>query len=164
MKTERNLQTIILLSFLAIAVFFASPGQSQVTPPTRMRYHVVSQDSVQISWKASKDKVKGYKLLITPKSGGKTNQLNLQNSATKAIIQRLDPDRSYIVQIIAFNEDDESTPVQGEFRMKDLEKKRKLPDPSKTHKKDKTGNNLPEGGTVLFIAHWTFPANVTSDG
>ncbi|KAG9471533.1 hypothetical protein GDO78_014446, partial [Eleutherodactylus coqui] len=86
------------------------------TPPTKLKYQVIAHDSVQISWKASKDKIKGYKLLVTPKSGGKTNQLNLQNTATRAVIQRLDPDRSYTVQVIAFNEDDESVPIRGEFR------------------------------------------------
>ncbi|KAM4706318.1 collagen alpha-1(XIV) chain isoform 1-T1 [Rhinophrynus dorsalis] len=68
MKMEQNVQTVIFLSFLAVTIFLSSHVQSQVTPPTRMRYHVVSQDSVQISWKHSKDKIKGYKLLITPKS------------------------------------------------------------------------------------------------
>ncbi|KAM5158018.1 collagen alpha-1(XIV) chain [Mantella aurantiaca] len=125
MKGQHNLHTMIVLSLLAVTVFFSSLGQSQVTPPSKLRFHVVSQDSVQISWKASKDKIRGYKLLVTPKSGGKTNQLNLKNNATRAIIQRLDPDRSYSVQIIAFNDDDESKPVRGEFRIRDLEKKKK---------------------------------------
>ena len=48
--------------------------------------------------------------------GGKTNQLNLQNTATKAIIQGLMPDQNYTVQIIAYNKDKESKPVQGQFR------------------------------------------------
>ncbi|XP_073488307.1 collagen alpha-1(XIV) chain isoform X1 [Aquarana catesbeiana] len=125
MKGQHNLHTMIVLSLLAVTVFLSNLGQSQVTPPTKLRFHVVSQDSVQISWKATKDKIRGYKLLVTPKSGGKTNQLNLKNNATRAIIQRLDPDRSYKVQIIAFNEDDDSKPVLGEFRIRDLEKKRK---------------------------------------
>ncbi|XP_063780520.1 collagen alpha-1(XIV) chain [Pseudophryne corroboree] len=125
MRAQHNLHTAVFLSLLAVTIFLSSLGQSQVTPPTKLRFHVVSQDSVQISWKTSKDKIKGYKLLVTPKSGGKTNQLNLQNTATRAIIQRLDPDRSYAVQVIAFNEDDESKPVRGEFKIKDLEKKKK---------------------------------------
>ena len=48
--------------------------------------------------------------------GGKTNQLNLQNTATKAIIQGLMPDQNYTVQIIAYNKDKESKPAQGQFR------------------------------------------------
>ncbi|XP_075070110.1 collagen alpha-1(XIV) chain isoform X2 [Mixophyes fleayi] len=125
MRTQHSVQTMVFLSLLAVTIFLSSLGQTQVTPPTKLRYHVVAHDSVQISWKASKDKIKGYKLLVTPKSGGKTNQLNLQNTATRAVIQRLDPERSYAVQVIAFNEDDESKPVRGEFKIKDLEKKKK---------------------------------------
>ncbi|KAM9307563.1 collagen alpha-1(XIV) chain [Gastrophryne carolinensis] len=125
MKGQHNLHTMVFLSLLAVTIFFSSHGQSQVTPPTKLRFSVVSQDSVQISWKASKDNIKGYKLLVTPKSGGRTNQLNLQNTATRAVIQRLNPDRSYNVQVIAFNEDDESKPVRGEFKIRELEKKKK---------------------------------------
>uniref|UniRef100_A0A8C4N009 Collagen alpha-1(XIV) chain n=1 Tax=Equus asinus asinus TaxID=83772 RepID=A0A8C4N009_EQUAS len=93
-----------------------------------MKYNVLSHDSIQISWKAPRGKFGGYKLLVTPASGGKTNQLNLQNTATKAIIQGLLPDQNYTVQLIAYNKDKESKPAQGQFRIKDLEK-RKEPKP-----------------------------------
>lgn len=49
-------------------------------------------------------------------TGGKTNQLNLQNAATKAIIQGLLPEQNYTVQLIAYNKDKESKPAQGQFR------------------------------------------------
>lgn len=49
-------------------------------------------------------------------TGGKTNQLILQNTATKAIIQGLIPDQNYALQIIAFSDDKESKPAQGQFR------------------------------------------------
>ncbi|XP_068094064.1 collagen alpha-1(XIV) chain isoform X2 [Hyperolius riggenbachi] len=140
MKCHHNLHTMIFLPLLAVTVFLSSLGQSQVAPPTKLRLHVVSHDSVQVSWKPSKDKVRGYKLLVTPKSGGRTNQLNLQNNATRAVVQRLDPDRSYTVQIIAFNEDDESKPVRGEFRIRELEKKKK----SGKSKKAEGDNRVPE--------------------
>lgn len=48
--------------------------------------------------------------------GGKTNQLNLQNTATKAIIQGLLPEQNYTVQLIAYHKDKESKPAQGQFR------------------------------------------------
>uniref|UniRef100_F7FWE8 Collagen type XIV alpha 1 chain n=1 Tax=Callithrix jacchus TaxID=9483 RepID=F7FWE8_CALJA len=117
----------LLPPFLAIA-YFCTIVQGQVASPTRLRYNVISHDSIQISWKAPRGKFGGYKLLVTPASGGKTNQLNLQNTATKAIIQGLMPDQNYTVQIIAYNKDKESKPAQGQFRIKDLEK-RKEPKP-----------------------------------
>ncbi|XP_056378658.1 collagen alpha-1(XIV) chain isoform X2 [Hyla sarda] len=138
MRTQHSVHTAVLVSLLAVTFFLSNLGQSQVTPPTKLRYNVIAHDSVQISWKASKDKIKGYKLLVTPKSGGRTNQLNLQNTATRAVIQRLDPERSYTVQVIAFNEDDESVPIRGEFRIKDLEKKKK------SGRNRKVENKVPE--------------------
>ncbi|KAG8133911.1 hypothetical protein E2320_011657 [Naja naja] len=95
-----------------------------MAPPSRLRYTVIGPDSIQISWKAPKGRFDGYKLLITPSSGGKTNELMLQNNANKAIIQGLIPDQSYIVQIVAFAQDQESKAAQGQFRIKDLEKKK----------------------------------------
>ncbi|KAM4027456.1 collagen alpha-1(XIV) chain isoform 2-T2 [Anomaloglossus baeobatrachus] len=140
MRTQHSAHTMVFVSLLAVTFFLSNLGQSQVTQPTKLRFHVVAHDSVQISWKASKDKIKGYKLLVTPKSGGKTNQLNLQNTATRAVIQRLDPDRSYAVEVIAFNEDDESVPIRGEFRIKTLEKKKK----TGRNRKGESENNVPE--------------------
>ncbi|XP_063462954.1 collagen alpha-1(XIV) chain isoform X4 [Pan paniscus] len=124
---QRKMRYWLLPPFLAI-VYFCTIVQGQVAPPTRLRYNVISHDSIQISWKAPRGKFGGYKLLVTPTSGGKTNQLNLQNTATKAIIQGLMPDQNYTVQIIAYNKDKESKPAQGQFRIKDLEK-RKDPKP-----------------------------------
>ncbi|XP_070604343.1 collagen alpha-1(XIV) chain isoform X1 [Erythrolamprus reginae] len=113
-----------LLGFIAVSLQLSDPVLSQVAPPSRLRYTVIGPDSIQISWKAPKGRFEGYKLLITPSSGGKTNELMLQNNANKAIIQGLIPDQSYIVQIVAFAQDQESKAAQGQFRIKDLEKKK----------------------------------------
>lgn len=126
---QGRMQFWLIPSLLTIAHLF-TVVQSQVSPPTRLRYNVLSHDSIQISWKAPRGKFGGYKLLVTPASGGKTNQLNLQNTATKAIIQGLMPDQNYTVQLIAYNKDKESKPAQGQFRINDLEK-RKDPKPKK---------------------------------
>ncbi|KAM8966281.1 collagen alpha-1(XIV) chain isoform 2-T2 [Pelodytes ibericus] len=143
MRTEYSLPTWAFLSFLAVTLFLSSQVHSQVTAPSRLRYQALSQNSVQISWKASKDPIKGYKLLVTPKSGGKTNDINLQNTAVNAVIQGLDPSLGYIVQITAFNEDDESKPVQGEFRITDLRKKKKAAGSGKNRKGKKNANKSP---------------------
>ncbi|XP_075271744.1 collagen alpha-1(XIV) chain isoform X5 [Opisthocomus hoazin] len=141
-----EIQSCYLLAFLAVTAFFISDAQGQVSPPTRLRYNVVSPDSVQISWKAPKGQFTGYKLLVTPSSGGKTNQLILQNTATKAIVQGLIPDQNYALQIIAFSEDKESKPAQGQFKIKDIERRKetsksKVKDPEKTN----TSKPAPEG-------------------
>uniref|UniRef100_A0A803TLQ8 Collagen alpha-1(XIV) chain n=1 Tax=Anolis carolinensis TaxID=28377 RepID=A0A803TLQ8_ANOCA len=106
---------------ISVSLFLASLS---VAPPSRLRYTVVDHDSIQISWKAPKGQLDGYKLLVTPNAGGKTNELTLQNNANKAIIQGLIPDQSYTVQVVAFAKDQESKPAQGQFRIKDIEKKK----------------------------------------
>uniref|UniRef100_A0A803U1M9 Collagen type XIV alpha 1 chain n=1 Tax=Anolis carolinensis TaxID=28377 RepID=A0A803U1M9_ANOCA len=119
-----HLQSNTLFVFIAVAAHLFSHVQGQVAPPSRLRYTVVDHDSIQISWKAPKGQLDGYKLLVTPNAGGKTNELTLQNNANKAIIQGLIPDQSYTVQVVAFAKDQESKPAQGQFRIKDIEKKK----------------------------------------
>ncbi|XP_066479846.1 collagen alpha-1(XIV) chain isoform X6 [Tiliqua scincoides] len=113
-----------LFVFIAATAQLISGAGGQVAPPSRLRYTVIDHDSVQISWKAPKGRIDGYKLLVTPNSGGKTDELTLQNTANKAIIQGLIPDQSYTVQIVAFAKDQESKAAQGQFRIKDIEKKK----------------------------------------
>lgn len=43
--------------------------------PTRLRYNVLSHDSIQISWKAPRGKFGGYKLLVSPASGNNSQSL-----------------------------------------------------------------------------------------
>ncbi|XP_053875162.1 collagen alpha-1(XIV) chain isoform X1 [Malaclemys terrapin pileata] len=142
-----KIQSWFLLAFLAVTVHLISHVQGQVAPPTRLRYNLITHDSVQISWKAPKGKFTGFKLLVTPSSGGKTNQLTLQNSATKAIIQGLIPDQSYEVQIITYNKDQESKPAQGQFRIKDLERKKETSSKSKVKGTEGTGGSKPSPST-----------------
>ncbi|XP_038600848.1 collagen alpha-1(XIV) chain isoform X2 [Tachyglossus aculeatus] len=137
-----KIQSRPLLALLAIIVHFAGCVQGQVAPPTRLRYSVLTHDSIQISWKAPKGKFTGYKLLVTPNAGGKTNQLTLQSSATKAIIQGLLPDQNYTVQIIAYFKDKESKPAQGQFRIRDIEKK-KEPSKPKVKTSEKINGSRP---------------------
>uniref|UniRef100_A0A8C5MQ23 Collagen type XIV alpha 1 chain n=1 Tax=Leptobrachium leishanense TaxID=445787 RepID=A0A8C5MQ23_9ANUR len=146
MRTQSGLWTGGFLSFLAVTLFLSSHVESQVTPPTRLRFQALTQNSVQISWKASKDTIDGYNLRIAQKAGGETNELNLQNTTVNAIVEKLDPSLHYVVQISAFNEDDESKPVQGEFRIADLRRKKKTTESSKTRKGKKNVNKLPEEG------------------
>uniref|UniRef100_A0A480X968 Collagen alpha-1(XIV) chain isoform X2 n=1 Tax=Sus scrofa TaxID=9823 RepID=A0A480X968_PIG len=144
-----KMQYWLFPAFLAVT-YFCTIVQGQVAPPTRLRYNVLSHDSIQISWKAPRGKFGGYKLLVTPAAGGKTNQLNLQNTATKAIIQGLMPDQNYTVQIIAYHKDKESKPAQGQFRIKDIEK-RKEPKP-RVKVVDRDGNkpSTPEEEVKFF--------------
>nr|XP_008512965.1 PREDICTED: collagen alpha-1(XIV) chain-like [Equus przewalskii] len=149
-----KMQYSLFQAFLAVAYFYTSV-QGQVAPPTRLRYNVLSHDSIQISWKAPRGKFGGYKLLVTPASGGKTNQLNLQNTATKAIIQGLLPDQNYTVQLIAYSKDKESKPAQGQFRIKDLEK-RKEPKPrvKVVDKGNGSKPSSPEGQIFFLLAYF----------
>ncbi|XP_048363514.1 collagen alpha-1(XIV) chain-like [Sphaerodactylus townsendi] len=80
MKIHRPFKTLSWFSFVFMAamVQLINHVQAQVAPPSRLRYTVVNHDSIQISWKAPKGQFDGYKLLVTPNSGGKTDELTLQ--------------------------------------------------------------------------------------
>lgn len=71
-KSDELLYSLVmLLWFFNLIVFMFKPFcfSFSVAPPTRLRYNVISHDSIQISWKAPRGKFGGYKLLVTPASG-----------------------------------------------------------------------------------------------
>ncbi|KAJ1193884.1 hypothetical protein NDU88_003180 [Pleurodeles waltl] len=138
MQTRHRLRACFLLSFVAVITHFSTDVHGQVSAPTRLKYNVLSEDRIQISWKAPKGKFEGIKLLVTPKEGGKTNQLTLKASATRAIIDGLDPDQIYLVKVLAFNDNEESKQTHGQFRIRDLVNKRNETAPKKL-KVDETG-------------------------
>ncbi|OWK64042.1 Collagen alpha-1(XIV) chain [Lonchura striata] len=119
MLCRYKIQSCFLFTFLAVTAFFTSDVQGQ-------GFENLALNDIKCGE------------MPTVMRGGKTNQLILQNTATKAIIQGLIPDQNYALQIIAFSEDKESKPAQGQFRIKDIERRKdtsksKVKDPEKTN-------------------------------
>ncbi|XP_033848470.3 collagen alpha-1(XIV) chain-like isoform X1 [Acipenser ruthenus] len=110
-----RIRTWFPLAFLAVTAHFASQTRGQVASPTRLQFNVLSEDSVQIRWKAPRGRVQGYKLSVTPVRGGKTQELSLQKGDNTAIIQGLIPNLEYSVNVIAISRNQESEPAQGKF-------------------------------------------------
>uniref|UniRef100_UPI00398F5510 collagen alpha-1(XIV) chain isoform X2 n=1 Tax=Pristiophorus japonicus TaxID=55135 RepID=UPI00398F5510 len=111
--------TSLLLAFVAVTAHFISEAQGQVASPTRLKFTIVSQDSVKITWKAPRGRFQEYRLTVTPVVGGKPQKLNIQKGETAAVVEGLLPNQEYVVQLFAINSHNkESSPAQGRFTMK----------------------------------------------
>ncbi|XP_041045943.1 collagen alpha-1(XIV) chain isoform X1 [Carcharodon carcharias] len=112
-------ETCLLLAFVAVTVHFIGKAQGQVASPTRLKFTIVSQDSVKITWKAPRGRFQEYRLTVTPVVGGKTQELSLLKGETAAVVQGLLPNQEYMVQLFAIGSNNKaSSPAQGQFTMK----------------------------------------------
>ncbi|XP_067888659.1 collagen alpha-1(XIV) chain isoform X2 [Heterodontus francisci] len=133
--------TYLLLAFVAVTAHFISKAQGQVASPTRLKFTIVSQDSVKITWKAPRGKVQEYRLTVTPIVGGKTQKLSLLKGETAALVEGLLPNQEYMVQLFAIsNNNKESLPAQGRFTMK-ASRSRSRPGSSHTSKHRKESDS-----------------------
>ncbi|XP_072323011.1 collagen alpha-1(XIV) chain isoform X2 [Scyliorhinus torazame] len=133
-----RLGTCVLLTFVAVTVHFIGKAQGQVASPTRLKFNIVSQDSVKITWKAPRGRFQEYRLTVTPVVGGKTQKLSLLKGETAAVVEGLLPNQEYVVQLYVISSNGkESSPAQGRFTMK-ASRSRGRPGSSHTpkHKKE----------------------------
>ncbi|XP_067837767.1 collagen alpha-1(XIV) chain isoform X2 [Heptranchias perlo] len=154
-----SIRNCLLLAFVAVTAHFISEAQGQVASPTRLKFTIVSQDSVKITWKAPRGRFQEYRLTVTPVVGGKTQKLNLLKSETAAVVEGLLPNQEYMVQLFAINSNNkESSPAQGRFTMK-ASRSRGRPGSSHVpkHKKesdsrgrDKATDGSPEEGSQFM--------------
>ncbi|XP_043544622.1 collagen alpha-1(XIV) chain isoform X1 [Chiloscyllium plagiosum] len=130
--------TCLLLAIVAVTAHFISKAQGQVASPTRLKFTIVSQDSVKITWKAPRGRFQEYRLTVTPVVGGKPQTLSLPKGETAAVVEGLLPNQEYMVRLFAIgNNNKESSPAQGQFIMK-ASRSRGRPGSSHTpkHKKE----------------------------
>ncbi|XP_051879302.1 collagen alpha-1(XIV) chain isoform X4 [Pristis pectinata] len=110
--------TWLLLGFVTMMFDFISKAQGQVASPTRLKFSIMSQDSVKITWKAPRGRFQEYRLTVTPVVGGKTQKLSIRKGETAARVEGLLPNQEYVVQLFAINNKRESSPAVGRFTMR----------------------------------------------
>ncbi|XP_072906324.1 collagen alpha-1(XIV) chain isoform X2 [Hemitrygon akajei] len=127
--------TWFLLGFVALTLNFISKAQGQVASPTRLKFSIMSQDSVRITWKAPRGKFQEYRLTVTPVVGGKPQMLSIRKGETAAVVEGLLPNQEYVVQLFAINNKKESSPAVGQFTMKASRSRGRQGSPSQTKPK-----------------------------
>ncbi|RXM27373.1 Collagen alpha-1(XII) chain [Acipenser ruthenus] len=106
------------LSVAAAAVLTAllfTSVEAQVDPPADLKFKIINESTVQMSWRQSFSRIQGYKVTVVPTTDGPAKDLNLPATATNTLITDLIPDVEYVVTINSYDEKEESLPIFGQL-------------------------------------------------
>ncbi|XP_013999580.2 collagen alpha-1(XII) chain isoform X7 [Salmo salar] len=103
---------------LAAAAFLAvllSSVEAQVEPPSDLRFKILNENTVQMTWKAPLTRIEGFRIQVASDTDKPTKDLTLPATATKTSITDLTPDMDYVVTIISYSGSEESLPTSGQL-------------------------------------------------
>uniref|UniRef100_A0A6Q2ZEB7 Collagen alpha-1(XII) chain n=1 Tax=Esox lucius TaxID=8010 RepID=A0A6Q2ZEB7_ESOLU len=100
-------------------VFFQSPPTTNLTslpvlfavePPSDLKFTIINENTVQMSWTKPSQRIQGYRIQVTSDT-----DLSLPASATMTSITDLTPDVDYSVSISSFVDTEESISIFGQL-------------------------------------------------
>ncbi|KAM7368319.1 hypothetical protein PAMP_014547 [Pampus punctatissimus] len=129
--------SVCLAAAAFLALLLSSQAQDQVDPPSDLRFKILNEDTVQMSWTKPRSRIQGYRIQLTSDTEEPTKEFNLFASATEISISDLSPDVDYSVTISAYSGLEESLPISGQITIESSGSSRgtpKKPDPSESVK------------------------------
>ncbi|XP_064187346.1 collagen alpha-1(XII) chain-like isoform X2 [Anguilla rostrata] len=99
-------------AFLAVLV---SSVEAQVEPPSDLKFEILNENTVQMSWTQPSTRIQGYKIQVVSDTDEHAKELSLAATATKTSISDLTPDIDYVVTIVSYNGPEESIPIFGQI-------------------------------------------------
>nr|XP_014348789.1 PREDICTED: collagen alpha-1(XII) chain [Latimeria chalumnae] len=108
----------IRLSLAAAAVCAAllfTCVEAQVEPPSDLKFKIINENSVEMTWSRPPGLIQGYKITVVPTTDGPTKELNLPGTASKTSLTGLTPNVEYMVTIVSYDNTEESLPVYGQL-------------------------------------------------
>ncbi|XDV42634.1 hypothetical protein PO909_011260 [Leuciscus waleckii] len=106
----------IRLSLAAAALFtlLLNSVEAQVEPPSDLKFKILNENTVQMSWRRPASQIQGYRIQVTSDTDD-SKDLTLPDSATSTSITDLTPDVDYSVSINSFDGVEESIPILGQL-------------------------------------------------
>ncbi|KAJ8008899.1 hypothetical protein DPEC_G00083220 [Dallia pectoralis] len=98
-----------------LAALLSSVDAQEVEPPSDLRFTILSEGTIQITWKAPLTRIEGYRIEVTSETGIPTKYITLPAAATKTSISDLTPDQNYKIRMISYSGSQESLPTSGQF-------------------------------------------------
>ncbi|KAL4649016.1 collagen alpha-1(XII) chain-like isoform X1 [Arapaima gigas] len=99
-------------TFLAVLV---APVEAQVEPPSDLKFKIVNENTVQMSWKRPSSQIEGFRIQVVSDTEEVPKDLTLPASATRTTITDLTPDLDYVVTIASYYGTEESLPISGQL-------------------------------------------------
>uniref|UniRef100_A0A8D0CFC3 Collagen alpha-1(XII) chain n=2 Tax=Salvator merianae TaxID=96440 RepID=A0A8D0CFC3_SALMN len=102
------------LAALCTALLLCST-EAEVNPPSDLKFKIVDEHTVRMSWTRPSDAIEGYRITITPTVDGPSREFTIAHTATETLLTDLTPDVEYVVTINSYDERDESVSVYGQL-------------------------------------------------
>ncbi|XP_037602343.1 collagen alpha-1(XII) chain isoform X2 [Sebastes umbrosus] len=103
---------------LAAAAFLAallSTIDAQVQPPSNLKFKILNENSVEMSWTRPSSSIEGFRLQIVSDADEPARDFTLDAYATTTSITNLTPDLDYSVSINSYYGSEESIPIFGQL-------------------------------------------------
>uniref|UniRef100_A0A672SCB3 Collagen type XII alpha 1 chain n=1 Tax=Sinocyclocheilus grahami TaxID=75366 RepID=A0A672SCB3_SINGR len=88
--------------------------RAQVMPPSDLRFKILNENTVQMTWKQPLSRIEGLRVVVTSDTEY-VKEFTLPPSATKTSIRDLTPDVDYLVTITSYSGSEESIPISGQI-------------------------------------------------
>eukprot|EP00064_Thunnus_orientalis_P006626 superscaffoldBa00000696_g6644 len=109
MKIGLSLATAALLAALISSI------DAQVEPPSDLKFKILNENSVEMSWTRPSSRIEGFRIQIVSDADEAARDLTLDAYATKTSITDLTPDLDYSVSINSYYGSEESIPIFGQL-------------------------------------------------
>uniref|UniRef100_A0A8C7N344 Collagen type XII alpha 1 chain n=1 Tax=Oncorhynchus kisutch TaxID=8019 RepID=A0A8C7N344_ONCKI len=86
-----------------------------VEPPSDLKFTILNENTVQMSWRKPSHRIQGYKIQVVSDTDEPAKEFNLPATATKTSITDLTPDLDYSVSINSYDDTEESIPIFGQL-------------------------------------------------
>ncbi|KAG7465749.1 hypothetical protein MATL_G00156840 [Megalops atlanticus] len=103
------------LAAAALVAVLISSVEAQVEPPSDLKFEILNENTVQMSWKPPSSRIEGFRIQVVSDTDELTKELSLPATATKTSISELTPDLDYVVSIISYDGAEESIPIFGQL-------------------------------------------------
>uniref|UniRef100_A0A671W2B6 Collagen alpha-1(XII) chain n=1 Tax=Sparus aurata TaxID=8175 RepID=A0A671W2B6_SPAAU len=109
-----------ILELRGLTVFSSVFSLLAVDPPSDLRFKILNENTVQMTWSRPQSRIQGYRIQVTSDTEEPAKEFTLPGSATKTSISDLTPDVDYTVTISAYAGSEESLPMTGQITRESL--------------------------------------------
>ncbi|XP_053093288.1 collagen alpha-1(XII) chain isoform X3 [Pangasianodon hypophthalmus] len=104
----------LLWATVALLAILLNVAEAQVEPPSDLKFKILNENTVLMSWKKSLSQIQSYRIQVTSDIDD-LKDFTLPASATSTNITDLTPDIDYSVSISSYDGVDESIPIFGQL-------------------------------------------------
>uniref|UniRef100_A0A672SDW4 Collagen alpha-1(XII) chain n=1 Tax=Sinocyclocheilus grahami TaxID=75366 RepID=A0A672SDW4_SINGR len=117
---KMSLRRLAAAALLTLTVL--TSVRAQVMPPSDLRFKILNENTVQMTWKQPLSRIEGLRVVVTSDTEEYVKEFTLPPSATKTSIRDLTPDVDYLVTITSYSGSEESIPISGQITNDSLTK------------------------------------------